>query len=216
MEYPPVCSEEFSLSRRRLLVAGTSFAAAFAAGLSLRSGAAAEPPMPAIAGWDAPLISFTSALADTIIPATETPGAVAVGAPAFLELIVRDLLAPADRASFLSGVQSLARLLEQQTGAPFLSLPVVRRTNELARFDGETYTALANGSEANAAQASYLQLKEYTLVAFFTSQQVATTMLDYSPVPGTYEPDLPLTPQTRAFYEDGGASGAHLNAGKIL
>lgn len=215
MEYPPVCADDFSLSRRRLLAAGASFAAAFAAGLSLRANGA-DADARVIAGWDASLKALAPALMDTIIPATDTPGALSVGAPAFLELVLRDLLTPADRAAFTSGLHGLDLALQQQAGASFTTLPAVRRTNELARFDGETYAAVADGATATAAQASYLQLKEYTLIAFFTSQNIATTMLDYTPVPGPYMADMALAGQPHTFYEDGGAVGAHLNAGKIL
>lgn len=215
MNYPPVVGDEISLTRRRLIAAGASFAAAFAAGLSFRANGAEAENKP-LAGWDAPHQALVSALMDTIIPATDTPGALSVGAPAFLELVLRDLLTPADRTAFVGGLQGLGAVLQEQAGASFTSLPAVRRTNELARFDGETYAALADGAKATGAQASYLQLKEYTLVAYFTSQNVATTMLDYTPVPGPYVPDRPLAEQPHAFYEDGGAVGAHLNAGKIL
>lgn len=217
MKYLPGEHDDLMISRRRLLVSGSSFAVAFAAGLSLRSGAntAPEPVTPPIVGWNAGLESLTRALMNAIIPEDETPGALAVGGPAFLAVVLRDLFAPAERDAFLGGLKALDVTLREQGGAPFASLPAERQTDELTRFDAEIYASLANGLRPAVAQSSYLQLKEITLVAFFTSQRVATTMLDFSPVPGHYVPDLPITAQPLTDYEDSGAYGEHRYAGKL-
>jgi len=151
----------------------------------------------------------------TIIPEDETPGVISVGGLAFLELVLRDLFAPTDRDAFVSGLKTLRAILEEQAGMSFAILPADRRTKELARFDADTFLTLSQGSDATAAQTSYLQLKEITLVAFFTSQRIATAQLDFTPVPGYYIPDLPITAQARTDCEDSGAYGAHRYAGKL-
>lgn len=218
MMYPPGKQDDQFISRRRLLAAGSSFAAAFAAGLSLRSSesiAATGPGKPAIVGWNGGLETLCAALMGTIIPEDETPGAISVGGPVFLELVLRDLFAPTDRDAFVSGLKTLRAILEEQAGLSFAILPADRRAKELALFEAETFLTMSQGTGATAAQTSYLQLKEITLVAFFTSQKIATTLLDFTPVPGHYIPDLPIAEQAHTDYEDSGAYGAHRYAGKL-
>jgi glucoside 3-dehydrogenase (cytochrome c) hitch-hiker subunit len=220
MEYPPNKQSNYLVSRRRIIIAGTGFAAAFAARLSLgqSDASASDAGKSPLAVLNADLALLSRTLMDTILPEDDTPGALSVGAPAFLEVVLSDLFSSGDRLAFLSGLEALGTVLHTQSGATFPSLPAERRVIELARFDADTYMALASSSAASSAELSYVRLKEITLIAFFTSKEIATTMLNFSPVPGHYEPDLPISAQPRADYleaEDSGAYRAHEYAGKI-
>jgi hypothetical protein len=194
--------EPARLLRRRLLALAAAFFSARAAGTPLASAESGDAQTLAGTG-----LTMATALIDTILPADDSPGAVELGAPAFVDLVLRVLWTPAQHRDFLDGLNELAAALKVEAGASFESLPPTHRAGALARFDAETYLALADGQTATASQRAYLQLKEMTIHAYFTTEQIATRLLDYQPVPGEYQPDLPVTDATRTFYEDNALVG---------
>lgn len=218
MEYPVGGPYRTMMSRRDLMSAGLAFAATyagFATGKAQALTALAESAQ-AVPGWNSDLQKFGAALMDTILPEDDGYGALTVGAPQFLELVLRDVLKPERRLALVEGLRALQTSLTQQLGTSFESLAPTRRHNELARFDSSTYVALADGAVAAPAQLAYVHLKEITLVAFFTNEAVAKRLLDYAPVPGHYEADLPVTDDLRTFYEDDMAGSQHRFAGKLI
>ncbi|HET6680697.1 MAG TPA: gluconate 2-dehydrogenase subunit 3 family protein, partial [Gemmatimonadaceae bacterium] len=52
-------------------------------------------------------LALVAAVADTIIPRTDTPGAVDVGVPAFVEAVVDASWPEDDRATFTGGLNAL-------------------------------------------------------------------------------------------------------------
>ena len=49
-------------------------------------------------------MGIVSAVADIMIPRTDTPGAVDVGVPGFIDLMLRDVYTQADRDRYLAGL----------------------------------------------------------------------------------------------------------------
>lgn len=202
------------LSRRKLLTAGLAFAAAFKI-LPPQGRVFAAVADDKVPGWTAALQVFAASLMDTILPEDEGTGALIVGGPLFLNEVMRgEASRPDFRAALVEGLDDLHATMRAQIGAPFETQPALRRHNELARFDSVTYLSLAAGN-GSRAQRAYVMLKEITLIAFFTNEAVAKSLLDYSPVPGQYQADLPLTADIRAFYEDEMAGGYFKYAGHM-
>ena len=74
-------------------------------------------------------------VADTIIPATDTPGALAAGVPAFIRDMLTEWASAATRAELISVLEAIERQSWAQFGAAFLELPPERRLAVLSRYD---------------------------------------------------------------------------------
>jgi hypothetical protein len=132
-------------------------------------------------------------LADLIIPATDTPGAVAAGVPEFIHQIVIDWYTPAEQQIFLDGLAELDVIAEAHWSAPFARLDPDQQARVLSELEPPSEAGMASLMTMPAGAAGdapfYLKLKELTVLGYYTSQIAATTELDYQPVPGAYDGD---------------------------
>ncbi|MFC3443081.1 gluconate 2-dehydrogenase subunit 3 family protein [Sphingobium rhizovicinum] len=145
-------------------------------------------------------------LSDLVIPATDTPGASAVGVPAFVELALRHGLeetAPEPSASLFAGqgrggfavLDAVRRDLDQRTSTLFLNLPPDRQHAELAAYDAEAFGG-------DRKDHPWKKLKGLILTGYYTSEVGASRELQYELVPGRWDPDLPLAPNNRSWSSD--------------
>ena len=139
-----------------------------------------------------------AALAETIMPATDTPGAVDAGVPLFIELMVADWFNDRERERFDAGLKALMVSVLAEHGEPFASLAYETRQSILedmedAASDADWYS-LGN-LERDLAEAPFIcQLKELTVWGFFTSEVGATQVLRHEMMPMRFDGDVPLEP----------------------
>lgn len=145
-------------------------------------------------------------LSDLVIPTTDTPGAVAVGVPAFLELALLhglDETAPpvsgtVRMANYRGGfpmLEQVARDLNRKASGSFLSLKPDRQHDVLAAYDADAFAG-------EKPDHSWKKLKALILTGYYTSEVGASRELQYELVPGRWEPDLPLPPNNRSWSSD--------------
>ncbi|TFW18116.1 gluconate 2-dehydrogenase subunit 3 family protein [Duganella callida] len=149
---------------------------------------ASDPSMaPGLLNGDA--LALTGVLVDHIIPATDTPGALAVGAHRTISHLLLACGTEAQQRDFLAG---LARL-DAQAGQRFAALPASRQVALLHALD--------DGKAPFGAQDQrfFRQLKSYTLFAYYTSEAGATRELAYLPVPGGFKGNVPVRDTTRTW-----------------
>jgi hypothetical protein len=134
-------------------------------------------------------------LADLVIPATDTPGASAAGAAAFV------LLALERRISDLEPVMldRVSAALDAAGGGNFIQLPRDRQIALLVELDRESYV---DEAKLGTASHSWRRIKAAILVGYYTSEIGASKELVYDPVPGgtTY---VKVTPDFRSSVYDG-------------
>lgn len=131
------------------------------------------------------LPSVLAAYADTLMPRTDTPGALDAGVPRLFSALLVNWASPQTRASMLEALQGI----DAAAGpAGFAAKPAVERGAILAAYD-----------QANFAAPGYRRLRELVLVLYYSSEPGATVELRYEHAPGAFEPSLPLTAQTRAW-----------------
>ena len=141
-----------------------------------------------------PRAAMLEALVDTILPATDTPGARQARVHVFVDLALRDCYTAAEQALFLDGLEALARECETAHGRPFEACSPEERHALLARLDAASY------APDTGARGSFVRiLKELTLVGFFTSRIGATQALAYEAVPGGVRGCLELRPGQKAW-----------------
>lgn len=127
-----------------------------------------------------------SQVAEIIIPKTDTPGAIDVGVPGFIELIVKDVYTKAEQDVFMAELKAFDQQAMKTYGDPFIEL------------ETEDQTAFVTSLHAKAIKEQadekpfILKMKELTVAGFFTSEAGATQVLQYEAVPGAYHGCIPI------------------------
>lgn len=148
---------------------------------------------------------FMRAVADHVIPATDTPGAGAVGAGDFVLVALAHGLEgtrkpPAAEPSFApflreDGSLDHAAWLEARLGPNWLTLPATRRHEALAALDAAAF-------KNDPAAAPWRAVKGLILTGYYTSEIGGSKELNYELVPSRFDPKVPVTPATRAYSSD--------------
>ena len=174
-----------------LNVTSPSLARALAADLT---GAAS----PATVCFNAGQRELCAVLAELIIPTTDTPGAIAAGVPAFVEMMVCDWYTGTERKIFLDGLEALEDDCRQKYSAGFLDLSEKRQIEALCRQQD-----LAAQYEPPENELSFLmpvedeqvpffdKLKELVVIGYYNSEVGAKQELIYNPMPMEYR-DIPF------------------------
>lgn len=189
------------MNRRELLLAAISTMAGVMVG---------SPTLRVIAG-EAPTASasrvvlqghqpeMVRVLAEMIIPATDTPGAIEAGVPRFIEMMVADWYTDTERGIFLDGLAALDASCRNAYGQDFLGCSVEQRVAALseAEKNAAAYVSpLPPGFLATMAKLIdertpfFAKLKELTVVGYFSSELGATEFLEYNPMPMRYDGDF--------------------------
>ncbi len=143
-------------------------------------------------------VAFLDEVAETILPATDTPGAKAAKVGEFMTVIVRDCYEEKDQKIFIDGMQKLNEASKKQYGKYFLESSPEERHDLLVALDKEQKAYMDKKKEADPKH--YFRLmKELTLWGFFTSKTGATETLRYVAVPGRYEGCVPYKKGEKAW-----------------
>ncbi len=138
-----------------------------------------------------------AAIAEVIIPRTETPGAIDAGVPRYIELMVSDWLNDEERKVFTSGLADLMSVTETVHGSPFDQLKTETQLQLLEALEDSasdsSWYDLGNTLRDFDSDAPFIcQIKELTIWGFFTSEVGATQVLRYDPMPMNFDGDVPL------------------------
>lgn len=137
-----------------------------------------------------------AALADTILPRTDTPGASDAGVQHILPILANDCLDAASRDIFWAGLEALDATSRSRFQTGFAQLSPERRTLLLSEAEQAYKT---QRSQPNAGPHFFKIAKDLTLTGYFTSETGATQALRYLPIPGKWEADLPYTAGEKAW-----------------
>jgi gluconate 2-dehydrogenase gamma chain len=142
---------------------------------------------------------IVAAMAEVIIPRTETPGAIDARVPAFLELMVANWMNDQERAIFDAGLRDIETRVPAQYGKPFNQLGAQEQLQileelEAAASDSSWYD-FGNVEREYISDAPFIcHLKELTIWGFFTSLEGGSQVLRYNPMPMYFDGDIPLAP----------------------
>lgn len=162
--------------------------------------------------------AFLDEVAETIIPATDTPGAKDAEVGAFMTQFVSDCYTPEEQAAFREGMETLKSEAQSRFGQDFEALEgdqrremlqeamiaaaaqarvVAEAREEMRRQAADQQPAAEPAAEAQAqtepdlpALHWFTPIQQLTLFGFFTSEVGANEVLRYEPVPGEYIGDL--------------------------
>ena len=132
------------------------------------------------------------ALAEVIIPATDTPGASEAGVTGFVAALVDGWLDDDDRDRFLAGLDTVDPACRDRFGRPFAECPPGEQTAFVRDLDDEL-TRLREDPAADETQHFFHDVKRFTITAWFTSE-VGLDAIGYRTTFRTFEGCAPLTP----------------------
>ena len=135
---------------------------------------------------------LAGAVAERIIPTTDTPGALAARVHEFMDRMLTDWYPPEDAARFVEGLADVNTRSDEAYGKSF------------ARCSAEEQDAVLTGMESDAAgqsgdEAFFPMVKEMTLVGYYTSEIGASQELKYVHTAGRYDGDIPYSEVGRAY-----------------
>jgi gluconate 2-dehydrogenase gamma chain len=128
-----------------------------------------------------------SAVADALLPRTETPGALDVGVPAFVELLIGEWASDDDRRLMRDGLRDLEAHAVATQGRGWATLDAAQREAEIAW--GER-----SDPEPRRGQRAFRRLKGWITHGWLTSERVQKDVLRVNIVPGAYDGCAPRQP----------------------
>ena len=130
-------------------------------------------------------IAYFDEIAETILPATDTPGAKDAKVGAFWATIVKDCYTEQEQKVFLDGMKKLNDASVQKNGKSYMDSTPEQRHELLVALDKEQKDYMAAKKKDDPAH-YFRMMKELTLWGYFTSEPGATKALRYIAVPGKY------------------------------
>ncbi len=123
-------------------------------------------------------------IADLILPRTDTPGALDVGAPRFAMYMLKEIRPAEEQVKFDNGLRVFKEKCISETGASFSDLAASEREIILRGL-------------VDSEDAFFKQLHGLILISYFTSEEGMTQALSYNPVPMKFEPCIDVDDTTR-------------------
>jgi hypothetical protein len=143
-------------------------------------------------------ISFLNEVAETILPATSTPGAKEAKVGDFMTVIVKDCYEPNDQTIFVEGIKKLDEASKKKSGKSFLDSTPEQRHDLLVDLDKEQKEYQKTKKKEDPTH-YFRMMKELTLWGYFTSEVGANKALRYVAVPGKYEGCIPYKKGDKAW-----------------
>jgi Gluconate 2-dehydrogenase subunit 3 len=180
----------------RIILAGIGGTLAFG-GYKWYEGAR-TPDIP----WLVQQKELLAALADTIIPPTDTPGARAAGVQDFMITLLKDCTDRRTLNKFIDGLKDLEAHCRSKYQTSFTHCSEAGRIDTLAFFEKKDrpFSGIWGKAETRyLGKPFFSTLKDYTALAYCTSELGATRGLAYVAVPTDYHGCLPLQPGQPAW-----------------
>jgi gluconate 2-dehydrogenase gamma chain len=194
-EQGPEMLQRRELLRRVTFLLGGAIAAPTA--LAILQGCSAKDA-PAVADWTPKFFKgkqaeVLTAIADIIIPKTDTSGALDANVPAFIDSMLADVYDAKAQENFNAGFTAF-EAAAAAGGKAFLE----RDTESRTAFVRESLEkALA---EEQASRPFILMARELTLVGFYTSKVGITENMEYQAVPTVYHGCVPISEMKKPVY----------------
>lgn len=150
---------------------------------------------------------IVAAVAEHIIPKTTTPGAIDAGVPAFIEMMLNDCYKKPEHASFLKGVNNLAKakfIDQSQDGQVAILTLLEADTKDLMRSFSQKSVKVGDNVdkdvlEGNMGVPFWRLMKELTLFGYFTSKEGIEASFIYEPIPGKFELITDMKPSQKSY-----------------
>ena len=138
-----------------------------------------------------------SVLVDTILPRTDTPGALDVKSDIFIDKVIAKTYNEEAQAKMRSELAAFNSDCEKNFGGTFISLNASDREKVLqaAEKNSGKFSPGVWGTAVGKQEpiGFYRSIKSMAIWAYFSSEEIGKNVLSYDPVPGTFEPCIPVS-----------------------
>ncbi len=138
--------------------------------------------------FNAKEFAFLSAVAQTIMPKTDTAGAIEAGVPETIQSLVSEWGDDSFRAYWRAGLRGVSNELE----GSFAALSPAERQAKLADYDSKVFND-------SIEDKFYKDMKHTIVSAYYMSEPGATEELHYDPVPGDFRGCVPFSEIGKAW-----------------
>ncbi|MFP4091118.1 MAG: gluconate 2-dehydrogenase subunit 3 family protein [Cyclobacteriaceae bacterium] len=138
-----------------------------------------------------------SALAEAILPRTDTPGARDLQVDRFIDVMVKNIFSEKDQQAFVAGLQQFEEACQKSTGSGFAELSAEKQ--EAFLLEQEKVSNPVNHAVWGEAVGEkkpvpfYRQLKAMVISVYFSTEEIGKNHLTYEPVPGELRGCMPLS-----------------------
>jgi hypothetical protein len=164
----------------------------------LLSGQAIPDKVPTAAFTDADR-ALLDEIGETIVPATDIPGAKAVNIGAFMTMMVNDCYNDRQHAVFAEGLSKINDACKAKCGCSFMEATAAQRTELANALDSEQRAHASTKAKADPAH-YFRMMKELAILGYFTSEIGCTQAVKYVEVPGAFHGDVPYKKGDRAWF----------------
>ncbi len=195
LEPLPATLEEFTAlglgpDRRRFIVA--ALLAVGTAGVPLPAIAKVTRARRKAARFLSPArFAVLDALAETIMPRTDTPGARDALVPQRFDALMQNWASADTRLKFTALLDEAEAMARADGASGLAAMPAAKQLELVTAFD-----------RAKFADPDYRKFKNLILSLYYVSEPGATQELRYEHAPGAWEPNVPATADTRAWAFD--------------
>lgn len=137
--------------------------------------------------------SMLSRVADLVIPETDTPGALGVGVPHFIDMMLADWASPQRQERYVAGLDDIDTRARDAGANSFSSSSSKQQMALLLELDKEIFAEDSDGP-------FFGELKKMVLFAYYSSEAGATVELRFQRIPGDYLPCVPMAENERAWF----------------
>lgn len=137
-----------------------------------------------------------SALVDTILPKTDTPGGLDMKVDMFIDLFYAKVLDQASQKDLKAAIDQFNTDCKEQEGEAFQDLPLSQKQAFL-KTEEASNPKLPRGIWGYAVEDTepagfYRSFKSLAVMAYCTSAEIGKKELKYDPVPGPYQGCIPF------------------------
>ncbi len=174
-------------------------------------------------GFSSSVVELLDEVGETIIPATDTPGAKAAKIGEFMKVMVTDCYTEKEQEVFMKGTTALDEACKKMHGKNFMECSATQRHDLLVSLEKEAKEYNKARDERNKTARDvhdktnkdlpwkdqkefegepihyYSMMKQLTLHGYFTSEPGATRALRHVAVPGHYEGNVPYKKGEKAW-----------------
>ncbi|GAB3933741.1 gluconate 2-dehydrogenase subunit 3 family protein [Larkinella terrae] len=146
--------------------------------------------------------ALLDALAETILPKTDTPGAIEAGVPDFIRKMIIENTPVVSQNRFINGLKDVESYSRDTLGKPYAQCSKEQQNEVMRHFEeqGKPLSGLPGKVERKLVGSSFFTiLKEYTCIGYCTSEMGMTRGLAYELVPGRFAGCIPLAPGQKSW-----------------
>ena len=175
--------------KRRVALKNLALAAGGLLALPSWANGWSEEKLPAGPGFLSPqLEALLAEVTETILPATDTPGAKDLKIPAFVQKMLADCYEPEVQKNVAKGLETVEQEAKKAAGKSFASCSAPQRESILIQLKVSAEPAISS---------FYKLVKDLTLQGYLTSEYYLTNHTNYKMIPGHFYGCVPVSAQTK-------------------